>query len=237
MGKIDKVLKVAQQNLLHRLRAQSTLYAMAFGASAHAPETEAQAKGSKIAQQLWAFTAAQYAKLSCERRESCLPGSVPADGDLLFGNEEVREFKAKHSIREMRNPKGITRASTVSADPQYSFRQLPRSSNHVTGGYRGRGQGGQWRAASQNQWKGHGGRWNWSKGKSGKGKGMFSTRTANSTGSFVTQASPGHLDSNERTPRGAADYNASYTPRLALSTSPSRALPSLSSRRIAGFCQ
>ena len=100
VGRVDKVLKVQQQTLLHLLCVLARLCGL-LGTSAGGTANELQAANPAaepgaaqlLAQQVWAYTAASYGKLSLERREQCLPGCSPQEGEVLFGPEEVKEFQ------------------------------------------------------------------------------------------------------------------------------------------------
>ena len=133
----DKVLKVQQQTLLHLMRVLATLCALL---SARAAPTETAAKEPKaqnnegseahaLGQQIWAFVAASYAKLSVERREASLPGCLPQDGEVLFGPEEVKEYQAKKKVRDMR--KGLA------SGKNYSFRSHCPNDSPTGAGFRG----------------------------------------------------------------------------------------------------
>ena len=128
-GKLDKTLKVQQQLLLHSLRVQARIYELmrADGAAGGA---------AGLLQQLWAYTAAAHSKLASERREALLPGSSPQDEDVLFGQEEIREYQAKRKLRDLRRG-GFPPPSRC------SFRGFP---NLGTGKHFGvKGHGGRWR--------------------------------------------------------------------------------------------
>ena len=105
-SKVDKVLRIAQQQVLHAARIQAAIYCLL---NSEQPEEGQHEFAASLQLQLFQYLGDAYFVLEAERKEHSLPGSTKQD-DMLFGREDINAVKWQGNVNKtfrfgMSNPR------------------------------------------------------------------------------------------------------------------------------------
>ena len=178
-SKVDKLLKVAQQQVLHAARIQAAIYCLL---NSEQPEDGQLDFAKQLQLQLFQYLGDAFHVLDNERKEHSLPGSTKTD-EMLFGREEIQTVKLQGSVNSTRtfrfgmfSPRGFPLGQCRFRPSSFTGGKSKGWNFKTKGGYSG----------SFGTYKGFGrGRFNWGRGF-GK-KGIFSSKGAGSSFPFFPQ--------------------------------------------------